>query len=187
MAPARLLNHLLFIGCNLGAAALALALCWLLYASIGARQDAFDDRLATLARYRAVAASGKEASAYVAATRQAAAQNLLVPGKSLGQASANLQARLKSLAEEAGGTVRSVQSLPPRASGGVTLVGARLNMVGGVKEVAGALTALESGAPLLLVAAARLQPNYFMRANVGEIQIEAQLDVYGGASMKEEP
>jgi len=147
-------------------------------------------RRMTLARYEAVAAQEETIQEYARQVADINARGELIAGDSEGIVNANLQARLKALAEESKVNVRSIQILPARSFHGVTLVGARLDVAGGLDAVHALARALEGEPPLLIVAAATLRGQAMMWGAPGENpdELEAQFDVFGGApSLKEHP
>ena len=64
---------------------------------------------------------------------------------------ADLQTRLKAIAEAAGARLRSVQSLPPKTKDEVRYVGARLDVYGTVEAIQRTVYAVEAGKPYLFV------------------------------------
>lgn len=184
----RLTRRALFIGVNI-------LIATLVYASVVAPvrallvegADRLAERQATLARYEAIASQENAVLDYIKKVRDNNARGELLEGASEGIVNANLQARLKASAEAAGVTLRSVQALPVKTLRGATLIGARLDVAGGVEAIHTLLRAIEGEAPLLLVTAAtmRQQAAFWGAANTGEQLIESQFDVYGGALSKE--
>lgn len=144
-------------------------------------------RRATLARYEAVAAQENAIADYARQVADTNARGELIDGESEGIINANLQARLKALAEESKVTVRSIQMLPARALQGVTLVGARLDVSGGYEAVHALARALEGEPPLLIVNTASLRGQLALwgAPTESDQEIEGQFDVFGGALSKD--
>ncbi len=122
------------------------------------------------------------------------ARGELIEGDSAGIVNANLQARLKQLAEAANVTVRSIQTLPAKTLRGSALVGARLDVSATMEPLHALTRALERETPLLFVTAAtaRAQVGFWGMGQVGQQQqtettLEAQFDIYGGSLSKERP
>jgi hypothetical protein len=184
----------LFVGGNL----VALAVVYLLFVApiqdfFGERAEGLAERQTTLGRYSSV--SGQE-DAVLAYAKQVADSNTrgeLVAGASAGIVDANLQAQLKALSEQAGVTVRSIQTLPTKTVRGAVLVGARIDVSGPIGPLHALTRALEGETPLLLIFAAsvRGQANFWgitpADGNQVEPVLEAQFDVYGGSLAKDHP
>lgn len=149
--------------------------------------EALYDRQATLARYEAVAAQERAVQEYAKQVADTNARGALISGESSGVVNANLQARLKTLAQQAGVTIRSIQMLPVKTIRGASLVGARIETAGNFVAVHHFLRALENEPPLLLVTSAilRSQSTFWAGSPKKDQEIEAQFDVYGGAASKD--
>lgn len=178
----------IFISFNL----LVLALFYLIFfepvrriAAEGA--EAIAERRQTLARYEAVVSHEEQIQDYARQVADINAGGELIEGDSEGVINANLQARLKSMAEAARVTVRSIQMLPEKEFRGVTLVGARIQAFGSYENVHELARAIESEPPLLIVTAAALRnPESLWGGgpNPAEQNIDVEFDVFGGASQK---
>lgn len=145
------------------------------------------DRRQTLARYKAIATQEERIQEYAREISDNNAQGELLDGESDGVINANLQARLKAIAESSQVTIRSIQMLPDKDFEGVTLVGARIDVSGSYENVHRLARALEGEPPLLLITAATIRGQATLwgapQAQQGE-EIEGQLDVFGGALKK---
>lgn len=178
------LRHALFVCVN---AALAACLYFVVVSPLrqllAEAADGATQRRATLARYEAVANSETAVQEYARLVTESNARGELLDGASEGIVNANLQARLKSLAESAGATVRSIEILPVKTLRGATLVGAKILVAGTLAPIHALARALEGQSPLLLVMAASLrgEATPWGVPVEGEQNIEAQFDVYGGA------
>ncbi|QGM96086.1 type II secretion system protein GspM [Methylocystis parvus] len=178
----------IFIGVNL----VAFALVYLVFIEPARRMiaggaEAIAQRRQTLARYEAVAAHEQQIQDYARQVAETNARGELLDGDSEGVINANLQARLKSIAEGAQVTVRSIQMLPEKSFQGVTLVGARLDVSGAYENIHALARALEGAPPLMIITAASLRgQSMFWGAPIaqGDPEIEAQFDVFGGAPQK---
>jgi general secretion pathway protein M len=177
-----------FIGVNL----LALALVYLILIEPARRMiadgaEAIAQRRQTLARYEAVASHEEQIQDYARQVADINGRGELLDGDSDGVINANLQARLKSIAEAAQVTVRSIQMLPDKPFQGVTLVGARIDVSGSYENVHALARALEGAPPLMIITAATLRGQaMFWGAPSAQADqaIEAQFDVFGGAPKK---
>jgi general secretion pathway protein M len=182
----------LFAGVNL----LALAAVYLVFVEPARRMiadgaQAIAERRQTLARYEAVSAHEEQIANYAREVADINAQGELFDGESDGVIAANLQARLKTIAEATQVTVRSIQMLPEKVFQGVTLVGARLDVSGSHENVHALARALEGEPPLLLVTAASVRGETMLwgapQAQRPGDDVEAQFDVFGGAPKKGRP
>lgn len=149
--------------------------------------EAVAQRRQTLARYEAVASHEEQIQEYARQVADINGRGELFDGDSDGVINANLQARLKSIAGTAQVTVRSIQMLPEKPFQGVTLVGARMDVVGPYENIHALARALEGEPPLLLITAATLRAQGAMwggQAAQDNQDIDAQFDVFGGAPQK---
>jgi hypothetical protein len=151
--------------------------------------DSLADQRDLLARHRAVAAQESAVRDYARQVKESNARGDLLEGGSAGIVNAALQSRLKAMGEQAGVTVLSIQTLPPKkletigeAAGAPNLLGARLAVSGALEAVHRLTLAIESGPPLLLIEAAIITQNVTWLANGDDAPtVQAQFDVYGGA------
>jgi hypothetical protein len=175
-----------FIGVNL----LALLLFYLLFVEparrlIATGAEAIAERRQTLARYQAVVAHEEQIQGYAQQVSDINGRGELFDGDSDGVISANLQARLKAIAEAAQVTVRSIQMLPEKPFQGVTLVGARLDVSGSYENIHALARALEGEPPLLVITAATVRGQALLWGAPQQAEeLEAQFDVFGGAPKK---
>jgi hypothetical protein len=179
--PGLLLRRCLFIGINAG----FVTLCYILTIQplIGLISDQAE-RLSlarsTLSKYRLIA--GREDMVRAAAARadEVVSSTSFVQAASEGAANANIQARLKGIAEQAGARVQSIRALEPVIEGDIRYLKAHLELAGPVAAIYATLRAVEGRQPYLFVGQVllRMQAN---RADAPsqEPTIEAQLDVYG--------
>jgi general secretion pathway protein M len=183
-ARAQSLRKAIFFGVN---ALIALVVYLLaiepLRAFLGDRADAIAERRGTLAGYEAIASQEATVKDYARQVEESNARGELLTGESEGVVNANLQARLKALAEEAGATVMSLQALPAKVLNGETLVGARLDVTGPLPALHKLAKSLEGDPPLLLVLTAAVRKTaIWSEQTAAEQTLEAQFDVFGGAS-----
>jgi hypothetical protein len=147
------------------------------------RAAAIAERRGALAGYEAIAAQEAMVKDYARQVEESNARGELLTGESEGVVNANLQARLKALAEEAGATVMSLQALPAKVVNGESLVGARLDVSGSLPALHKLARSLEADPPLLLVLTAAVRKTAVWTAQTpSDHSLEAQFDVFGGAS-----
>jgi len=185
------LRRAAFVGGNVAA---ALAVAGFLVVPVQAFFAERDAKIVSsrtlLARFAAVAGQQRRVEA---AAREADAQvenGEFLVGTNEGVIVADLQTRLKAMAEAGGARLRSVQSLPPKTRDEVRYVGARLDISGPLAAVQRTLHAVEGGTPYLFVDAAvvRVAPptnaQGLANATPQEPVIDAQLDVFGAVQLK---
>jgi hypothetical protein len=102
-------------------------------------------------------------------------------GKTDGAIGAELQARLKGIAEAAGAMVRSIRGLQPRTDGQLKFVGSHIEVLGPVAAIQRAIHTMEATKPYLFITSGtmRLVPSVGPVGTPQEPQIEAQLDIFG--------
>ena len=145
---------------------------------------------ALLARFAAIAAQQTRVEAVAREADAQVEHGEFLAGSNEGVIVADLQTRLKSIAEAAGARPRSVQSLPPKTRDEVRYVGARLDVYGPLAAIQRTLHAVEAGTPFLFVdaAAVRVAPpintQVLPSAAPQEPVIDAQFDVFGAVQLK---
>ncbi|HMK91248.1 MAG TPA: type II secretion system protein GspM [Methylocystis sp.] len=154
------------------------------------RAEELQQRQATLSRYESVAGQEAAVKAFAAQVAESNARGELIAGEGEGLVSANLQARLKALAEAANATVRQIQPLPVKNLRGTSLVGFRLDVNAPIDSMHALARALESETPLLLVTSASIRGQTAFwgpaqPAQPTEASLDAQFDVYGGSLSKD--
>lgn len=146
------------------------------------RSERISEQLNILARYESVAGQENDVQAY---SKKIADNNIngeLIPGASEGIANANLQDRLKSLAEQSHITVISIQMLPKKNVGVISMIGARIEVSGNYENTYQFCRILEETSPTLLISAADMitVPVFQQQSNPGR-SINTRLDIFAGA------
>jgi hypothetical protein len=177
----------LFLGANLALLVVVyLAAVEPLFGFLAERSATIAERRGTLAGYEAIAAQEGVVKDYARQVEESNSRGELLTGESEGVVNANLQARLKSLAEQSGATVVSLQALPAKVVSGQSLVGARLDVTGPLDALGKLARSLESDPPLLLVLTATVRKQSAVwteqPGGAGDNTLEGQFDVFGGAS-----
>lgn len=173
------IRHTVFAGCNL--AAVAAVVCLVVWPIL----DMFAERDASIAEHRAVLARltgviAQEARVQAVARETDAQVQDFLRGPNEGVISADLQTRLKSIAEGSGARLRSVQALPPVSREQIRYIGSRLEISGPIAAIHRAVHAVESARPYLFVTAGSIRPSPLTgRPGAAEPVIDAQLDVFG--------
>jgi hypothetical protein len=177
-----LLRRCVFVGFNMGSLALIYFLAMEPLLSLFSEQaDRLSQARGTLANYRAIADRDEAVRAAAARADEAASSTAFLQGVSEGGASANLQARLKAIADQAGARVQSVRALEPANDESARYLKAHLELTGPVAAIYATLRAIEGREPYLFVEQAILRmpagpPNTLPTQ---EPSVEAQLDIYG--------
>jgi hypothetical protein len=185
LQPAPWLHRLAFVAGNLAmGAAVTIAVLLPVRDYLAERDQQIAEQGATLARFKAVA--GREAAVQAAAGKLATDRDPFLVGKSEGVIGADLQTRLKGMAEAAGAKVRSVRSLPAQGDEQTRYVGSRIEVFGPLAAIHRAVHAIENAKPYLLIkgAAIRLSPPIGQTGIRKEPIIEAQLDVFGAVQIE---
>jgi hypothetical protein len=174
----------LFFGANAVAALLVYLLAIEpLRGFLAERSESVVERRTTLAGYESIAAQEAVVKEYARQVEESNARGELLTGESEGVVNANLQARLKALAEQSGATVTSIQALPAKVVKGESLIGARLDVTGSLDALQKLARSLEADPPLLLVLTASVRKTaVWATQGANDQTLEAQFDVYGGAS-----
>ena len=170
----------LFVGLNFIAALAIFLLIW------SPLQNVFNDRAAfiatqreALARWQAIAARDEDVKVIANHVDANTNQGELIAVANEGIASAELQARLKAMAEGAGAILRSVQSTSVRATTQVKYIGARIDIYGGIRAIHQAVHAIENARPYIFVTGAILKLSPLAGSSDGSVEpvIDAQLEV----------
>lgn len=107
---------------------------------------------ALLVRYQRIAASTDEIEQQAAAVRERQqTSGVFLEGRTDALAAAVLQNALGAAVDEAGGELRSVQSLPSEQENGLIRVRLRLQLVANIRSLKAFLYTVETGTPLLFV------------------------------------
>lgn len=180
-----------FVAGNLAAAlAVAVLLVMPVQAFFAERDAQIASQRTLLARFNAVAAQQTRVETAVHEVDAQVEHGEFLGGTNEGVIVADLQTRLKAMAEAAGARLRSVQSLPPKTREEVRYVGARLDVYGPLAAIQRTLHAVETGKPYLFVDAAvvRAAPPVNMQGlpntPTQEPVIDAQFDVFGAVQLK---
>lgn len=179
------LRKVAFVAGNLAVvAAIALSILLPVRDYLAERDAQILEQRAMLARFKAVA--GQESALQAAAGKVVTDHGEYLAGKAEGVIGADLQTRLKGMAQAAGVKVRSVRGLPTQGDEQTRYVGSRIELFGSLAAIHRAIHAIESARPFLLVKAAalRLSPPIGQTGTPQEPIIEAQLDVFGAVRIE---
>jgi general secretion pathway protein M len=176
------LRRAVFAGVNAAAAALVVGALVLPACDFFAARDArIAEQRALLARLQGVVAQEARIQAMAGETDAQAQAGEFLRGANEGVVSADLQTRLKTVAEGAGARLRSVQALPANTRDEIRYIGSRMELTGSIQAIQRTIHAVESGKPYLFVTAATIKSSPMMQqaASAQEPVVDAQLDLYG--------
>jgi general secretion pathway protein M len=150
------------------------------------RDGSVADKQALLSRFQSMAAqeANNQELAHNIGAQLAGGEFLAGPNE--GVMTADLQTRLKAMAEQAGARLRLQQNLPPRNIGSIRYVGSRLEIFGPLQTIQCAIHAVDTSRPYLFVTAAVVRPSA-VAARPGSVEepvIEARLDIYGATQLE---
>jgi len=152
-----------------------------------ARDNRIAEQRALLARLQGIIAQEAHIEAIARETETQTQAGEFLRGPNEGVISADLQTRLKTMAETAGARLRSVQALPAADKDQIRYIGARMELSGPIQTILRAVQAVEAGKPYLFVTGAALKSSP-MTSQPGspaqEPMIDAQVDIYGAVQVE---
>jgi general secretion pathway protein M len=185
------LRRMVFVAGNFAAVlVIAMLVVMPVHAFFAERDAQIASQRALLARFAAIAAQQSRVQAAVQQADTQVEHGEFLVGTNEGVIVADLQTRLKAIAEAAGARLRSAQSLPPKTRDDVRYVGARLDVYGPLAAIQRTLHAVEAGTPYLFVDAAAIRaapsvnPAALPNGAAQEPVIDAQFDVFGPVHLK---
>jgi hypothetical protein len=166
----------------LAALALPLLVLYAIFANFDANQVEIADKRDQLAKLEAIARYASRLDTRAPDPAEAAFVGWFLPDTDAAIAAANLQARLKAMAQSHVVDVTQASNVKPRTIAGVNYVGVSLEMMGRAEGIHGTLQDIENAIPLLVVEKSNLRadpaggdPRYDpVRINLG-IEIWAAL------------
>ncbi len=180
------LRRAVFLGGNL-TAGLALVGLFVLpvHDFFADREAQIAERRALLSRLEGIGAQQTSVQALVRRAEAAPQQSEFLAGANEGVANADLQTRLKAIAQAAGARLRSVRALPARTNQQVKFIGAQIEISGALRAIHQTVHAVENAKPYLFVAAAVIKPalQTSRPGNPEEPILDAQLDVIGAVQL----
>jgi general secretion pathway protein M len=150
------------------------------------REDRIAEQRALLSRLTSIAAQESNVQSIARQAGAQAQRGEFLTGPNEGVVNADLQTRLKGMAEAAGAKLRSVQSLPAKTSEQIHYSGSRIEIYGPVQSIHRALYAIEGAKPYLFVTGASIKPAAQTGRSgvVEEPVIQAQLDIFGAVQIE---
>lgn len=175
-------HRTLFVAGNLAACAVVIcALVLPVTAFFADRDDRILEKMKVLARLKAIAAQETNVQSILSDADTQMRDGEFLNGPNENVISAELQARLKAVAESSGARSRAVQALPPRTIDQIRYSGSRIEIFGSIQSIHRAVYAIESAKPYLFTAGAviKVQTPVTRQGVAEEPVIQAQLDVFG--------
>jgi general secretion pathway protein M len=179
---AQLRRRIFFVSGNLAVCGVIIVgLVLPLHAFFAERDAHIADQRQMLARLQAIAAQAQNVSAIVSDTTAQLQGGEFLAGPNENVISADLQNRLKAIAEGAGARSRATQALPQKAIGQIKYSGSRIEIYGPLQSIQRAVYAIESAKPYLFIMGASIKTaSPASRPGLSEEPtIQAQLDVFG--------
>jgi general secretion pathway protein M len=180
-------RRMAFVAVNLIAGVLILGLLMPILDFFVDRDRQIAEQRALLGRLRAMVAQEPHIQAIARDLDAKLQGGEFLHGPNDGVVNADLQTRLKGIAEAAGARVRSVQTLPAKNIAQIRYMAARIDIYGPLQSIHGTVYAVESGKPYHFVAAASIRPAAAInRPGVAqEPVLQAQLDIVGAVQTDE--
>lgn len=152
-----------------------------LWSQTEARDARIDSKREQLARYLAVAKQGPDIDRALQRISSSINGNEMFAAQSEAIAAANLQNRLTSLAASNRVSFRSARLLQSREEDNATLIGVRIHLAGGLREMQKVIHAIESAVPYMFIDAAQVTGSSARTTGGADPQLilDAQLDVFG--------
>jgi hypothetical protein len=175
------LRRVVFIAFNLTAGVLIIGLIMPILDFIVDRDRQIAERRAILGRLKGVVTQESRIEPAASDIEAKLQGGEFLHGPNDGVVNADLQTRLKEIAEAAGARVRSVQTLPARNVAEARYIAARIEIYGSLQSIRGTVYAVESEKPYLFVAAAslKLAAAISRQGLAQEPVLQAQLDIIG--------
>ena len=144
------------------------------------REYRIEEKRKVLARLTAIAAQADKVRSIALDTKSQMQSGEFLVGPSENVVSADLQAKLKSIAETGGARTRAVQALPPRTLDQIRYGGSRIEISGSLQSIVKTVHTLESSKPYLFISVAVLKILPPTRPGGSEEPVvQAQLDIFG--------
>jgi hypothetical protein len=153
---------------------------------LASRESYISDQQALVARFASIAAEEAKVQASLGEIGTQLKRGEFLAGANDGVVSADLQTRLKGMAESTGSRLRTIQTLPAETRDQIKYLGARLEIFGPLKAIQRTLHAVETGTPYLFVMAAVVRPSTPIgnQTMLQEPVIDARLDIYGAVQLQ---
>lgn len=158
------------------------------YALFADRETRIEEQRKVLARLAAIAAQAANVQSIASETKAQMQGGEFLVGSNENVVSADLQTKLKAMAEAGGAKLRAVQALPAKTVDQIRYSGSRIEIFGSLQSIVKAVHAIESAKPYLFVTGAVLKSPPPPRQGVSEEPVvQAQLDILGAMQVGGQP
>jgi hypothetical protein len=180
-AEAQFRRRTLFVLANLLACAAIVGLMILPACTLFAdREYRIEGKRKVLARLTAIAAQSDKVQSIALDTKAQMQSGEFLVGPSENVVSADLQAKLKSIAEAGGARARAVQALPAKTLDQIRYGGSRIEISGSLQSIVKTVHTIENSKPYLFISVAVLKILSATRPGGSEEPVvQAQLDIFG--------
>ena len=158
------------------------------YALFADRENRIEAQKKVLVRLAAIAAQAAHVQSIVSDTNAQMQGGEFLAGPNENVISADLQTRLKAMAEAGGAKLRAVQALPVKTVDQSRYSGSRIEIFGSLQAIVKAVHSIESSKPYLFITGATLKsPPQPRQGGSEEPVVQAQLDIFGAIQIGGQP
>jgi hypothetical protein len=158
------------------------------YALFADRENRIEEQRKVLTRLAAIAAQAATVQSIASDTKAQMQGGEFLVGPNENVVNADLQTKLKAMAEPGGAKLRAVQALPIKTIDQVRYSGSRIEIFGSLQSIVKAVHAIESSKPYLFITGATLKSPPPPRQGVSEEPVvQAQLDIFGAMQAGGQP
>lgn len=139
----------------------------------------------TLARLSALAAQAQTVEGLLSQSEAVKDRVEFLRGTNPGVIAADLQTKLTSMVQAAGGRVRSIRTLPAKTDDQIRFIGAQVELSGPIRAITQMVYSVENATPYLFIAGAAVKPSLQQGVQAGlatgttDPVLDAQLDIVG--------
>jgi hypothetical protein len=158
------------------------------YGLFADRENRIEEQRKVLMRLAAIAAQAASVQSIVSDTKAQMQGGEFLVGPNENVVNADLQTKLKAMAEPGGAKLRAVQALPVKTVDQIRYSGSRVEIFGSLQSIVKAVHAIESSKPYLFISGAALKSPPPSRQGVSEEPVvQAQLDIFGAMQVGGQP
>lgn len=158
------------------------------YTLFADRENRIEEQRKVLMRLAAIAAQAPNVQSMVSDTKAQMQGGELLVGPNDSIISADLQTKLKAIAEAGGAKLRAVQGLPVKTVDQIRYSGSRIEIFGSLQSIVKAVHAIESSKPYLFITGAALKSPPPPRQGASEEPVvQAQLEIFGAVQAGGQP
>ena len=159
-----------------------------IYALFADRESRIEEQRKVLMRLAAIAVQAASVQSIVSDTKAQMQGGEFLVGPNENVISADLQTKLKAMAEPGGAKLRAVQALPVKTVDQIRYSGSRIEIFGSLQSIVKAVHAIESSKPYLFITGTALKSPPPPRQGASEEPVvQAQLDIFGAMQVGGQP